>query len=125
MIAAITVNFKREAFFIPGLDIPVYWYGVLFALGYFLSSILFSKLIFNHIRKQDRASSDKTLKKEADSLTQSISFYLLIGLVIGARVGHVAFYEGFDKLLDLKFLLNIRDGGLASHGATADRKSVV
>jgi prolipoprotein diacylglyceryl transferase len=107
MLSFVTVDFNREAFFLPVLNTPIYWYGVLFALGFYLSTQFLTVLL-----------SSKMDKKEAEKLTQNLTIYILFGLVLGARIGHVAFYEGIDKLFDLKFLLSIRDGGLASHGAT-------
>ncbi len=60
---------------------------------------------------------DLLSKSMIEKLVHSLSLYLMIAIVLGARVFHVAFYDGFDQLFDFNHLVNFRDGGLASHGA--------
>ena len=79
------------------------WYGLLFALSFY-----FGYLIINQMFKKEGVP-----QKVLDQLTT----YMLIGTVIGARLGHVLFYEPawyFSHPLDI---LKIWEGGLASHGA--------
>jgi len=83
--------------------ISVRWYGALFATGLALNYMLI-RWAFKK-RKYD-------LKK-----LDSVVFYLFFGLVIGARMGEVLFYEPayfFSHPLDI---VKIWQGGLSSHGA--------
>jgi prolipoprotein diacylglyceryl transferase len=59
------------------------------------------------------------MKKEKNDLTipDTLLYYLAIGTIVGARVGHCFFYEPAYYLAHPMDILKIRDGGLASHGA--------
>ncbi|MCX6987622.1 MAG: prolipoprotein diacylglyceryl transferase [Chlamydiae bacterium] len=50
-------------------------------------------------------------------LSESIAFACMLGAVIGARLGDVFFYQGWNLLIQDPFLIfRIWEGGLASHG---------
>jgi len=80
------------------------WYGVLFALGFVVSTP-----VFNHIFRSENVSP-----RWVDVLTM----YMVVGTVVGARLGHIFFYEPDILLKDPLEVLKIWHGGLASHGAT-------
>lgn len=45
--------------------------------------------------------------------------FVLVGTLIGARLGHLFFYRSLESLLaDPLIFFNFREGGMASHGAT-------
>lgn len=110
-ILAYMVDFKREAFVIPFLNISIYWYGILFGLGFLLTANHLKSLILG-----SKDQSDKEKSKNCEVLMQALSFYSILGIVVGSRLFHVAFYDGLDKLFNWTYLVSIRDGGLASHG---------
>lgn len=87
---------------IPGLDIPR-WYSLLFAGGFVISYFIVS----HFFRKEGKHVSD------VDRLTM----YMVLGTVIGARLGHVIFYEPDRYLSNPIDILKTWEGGLASHGA--------
>jgi phosphatidylglycerol:prolipoprotein diacylglycerol transferase len=87
----------------PDGPVPVRWYGLLFALGFFLGQIIISRIF--------RAEGKP--EKDVDALT----YYMIIATVLGARLGHCLFYEGDVYLRDPLRILKIWEGGLASHGA--------
>lgn len=62
---------------------------------------------------------NKMLKKEGLSvkLTDSMFMYTFIATIVGARIGHCMFYETSYYLTHPLEILNLRQGGLASHGA--------
>ena len=80
------------------------WYGLLFALGFVLSTP-----VFQHIFR-----SEKVSPRWVDVLT----IYMVVGTVVGARLGHILFYEPGILLRDPLEVIKIWHGGLASHGAT-------
>lgn len=84
--------------------LPVRWYGLLFALGFF-----FAYLMLSYIYKQE-----KVPLKNLDTLT----VYVFIATVIGARIGHCFFYEYDYYMAHPIEIFKIWEGGLASHGAT-------
>jgi phosphatidylglycerol---prolipoprotein diacylglyceryl transferase len=83
--------------------VSVRWYGLLFAMsfvvGYFIMLRIFRK---EHI---------------PEPMLDQLSMYMLIATVVGARLGHVLFYEPASYLAHPLDILKIWQGGLASHGA--------
>lgn len=61
----------------------------------------------------------KMLKKENldQSLNDSIFLYAFISCIVGARIGHCMFYDVDHYMANPLQVLNLREGGLASHGA--------
>ena len=58
-------------------------------------------------------------KKEGKNpaLVDQLTIYMVLGTIIGARLGHVLFYEPEKYLGNPLDILKIWEGGLASHGA--------
>src|SRR5579863_8224431 len=99
------------SFHIPFLDRPLLWYGFFFALGFFLVYWIFSfslkKTLLNY----------QVDKREISWLTEKIGFYILIGAVIGARLGDLLFYQSWDYNMQHPLsMIKFWEGGLASHG---------
>ncbi|MHA7129113.1 prolipoprotein diacylglyceryl transferase [Algoriphagus namhaensis] len=87
---------------IPGWSRPP-WYSILFALGFIISQ-QFMIWFF---------------KKEGQNpeLVDRLTVYMVLATIIGARLGHVLFYEPARYLSDPIEILKVWEGGLASHGA--------
>jgi phosphatidylglycerol:prolipoprotein diacylglycerol transferase len=83
--------------------ITLRWYGLLFAMGFLLGYLIFQK----YFRK------DGITLELLDKLT----IYMVLGTVIGARLGHCLFYDARHYLSNPIEILKIWEGGLASHGA--------
>lgn len=83
--------------------ITVRWYGVFFALGIFFALTVTKKIcrIYNY----------ENIKLD------SLFNYIVLGTVIGARLGHCLFYNPSYYLKNPFKILYIWEGGLASHGA--------
>lgn len=81
----------------------VRWYGVLFALGF-----VFGYMILLRIFRTENVPV---------RLLDSLTTYMIIGTLIGARLGHCFFYEPEYYLAHPSKILQIWEGGLASHGA--------
>ena len=79
------------------------WYGVLFASGFLIGQ----QIIFYIFRREG--------KKEKD--VETLTVYLIISTILGARLGHVLFYEPEKYLPNPIDILKVWEGGLASHGA--------
>ncbi len=80
------------------------WYGLMYVLG-FLASYL---LVRYQIKKKDLDFS----KSEVENLY----FYLILGLMVGARLGYVLFYDLKAYLADPFEILAIWHGGMSFHG---------
>lgn len=102
MIAYIHWNVSPEIFSIGPFTIR--WYGFLFAsgflIGYYLMQVIYK-------REQKPVAHLDTLL-----------WHVILGTVIGARLGHCLFYEPAHYLANPLEILKIWEGGLASHGGT-------
>ena len=79
------------------------WYGLLFAMSFAVGYII----MLRFFRKENLP----------ESLLDKLSMYMLIATVVGARLGHVFFYEWGYYSHHLGEILMVWKGGLASHGA--------
>lgn len=95
-------NVDPEIFSIGPLSIR--WYGLLFALGFVIGQRILTKIYV----AEGRTEGDVDV----------ITLYMIIGTVIGARLGHTLFYAPDYYLSNPIEILKIWEGGLASHGAT-------
>ncbi len=84
------------------LGLPVRWYGILFLSGFLLGIWLFSKFY-----KREGLPS---------VLLDPILWATLLFALIGARLGHVLFYQPEEYLANPIEILKVWHGGLASHG---------
>ena len=92
--------------------IALRWYGILFALGF-----LISQQILYHIHRKEG-------KPDAD--VETLTIYMIVATILGARLGHVIFYQPeiiwqdpLGILLPFEFTPEFRFTGLqglASHG---------
>lgn len=78
------------------------WYGVLFALGFIIGYQIMSYIF----KRENKNPKD----------LESLVFYVIIGTVVGARLGHCFFYEPEYYLQNPQEILMVWHGGLASHG---------
>jgi phosphatidylglycerol---prolipoprotein diacylglyceryl transferase len=102
LLTALVWDFSNTAFHIGTWSVR--WYGILFALGFFVGQIILTRIY--------------EAEGKPASLVDVITFYMIIGTVVGARLGHCLFYEPEQYLKNPLEILKIWHGGLASHGAT-------
>ena len=84
--------------------ITIRWYGLLFAAG-FMAGFYMMQGIYRRERYDPR---------HLDTLL----LYMVLGTLVGARLGHCLFYEPDVYLRDPLRILKVWEGGLASHGGT-------
>jgi prolipoprotein diacylglyceryl transferase len=96
---AIHWNFNPQI--INGYDTPNY-YGLLFITGLMLG--------YTHIKRTFK--SEHVPEKYLDKLL----IFVLVGTIVGARLGHVFFYDWDKYKNDLISIFKTWEGGLASHG---------
>ncbi|PEN14448.1 prolipoprotein diacylglyceryl transferase [Longibacter salinarum] len=78
------------------------WYGLLFGIGFLLSFYAMRSIFL------------REGKPEHD--VDTLLYWILGGTVIGARLGHVLFYDPGYYLTHPGQILQVWEGGLASHG---------
>ena len=84
--------------------ITLRWYGLFFMLPFVLGTF-----VLTHIYRSERTSPQ---------WVDVITIYVLIGTIVGARLGHMLFYDFEALMADPIVVFKIWQGGLASHGAT-------
>ncbi len=101
---------QPELFRLPIVHWPILWYGVLFALGFILGFPIFVSLLTRFLGPGQ--------KRTATQIADRLTIYMILGTVIGARLGHFLFYERPSAYLTRPWeLFCTWQGGLASHGA--------
>lgn len=80
----------------------VRWYGILLATGFLLAYLILSKIFKKEGLKQD--------------LIDRFAIVVIVGVVLGLRLGHCLFYNPGYYLNNPVEILKIWEGGLASHG---------
>ncbi|AWD32666.1 Prolipoprotein diacylglyceryl transferase [Candidatus Kinetoplastibacterium sorsogonicusi] len=85
--------------------IKIYWYGIMYLVGFFLAYVLGSKFI-----KKNKFI--KISKKEFEDLIH----YLAIAIIVGGRLGYVLIYELSNFLKNPINILYIWEGGMSFHG---------
>jgi len=83
-------------------SIKIHWYGAIFALAF----IIGLKIMENIFKKEN---------KNIEELDSGL-IYVMVGTVVGARLGHCLFYDPAYYLSNPLEILMIQKGGLASHG---------
>lgn len=78
------------------------WYGLLLATGFMLSYLIMAKVMQKEGFKQE--------------IIDKFSIYIIIGVIVGLRLGHCLFYDPVYYLSNPLEIIKIWQGGLASHG---------
>jgi len=120
MLPTIYWDPNPEIFTVPFLHFPILWYGVFFALGFWFSFLIVVRILTRYFRLQHPAKRMDAAKLEerARLLVDRLTVYIVIGTILGARLGHFIFYEHPSQYLaDPLEFFRFRNGGLASHGA--------
>ena len=100
MLSYVTWNVDPELFTVFGREIR--WYGMLWVIGLIVAVFIVQRIFDN----------EKLPQKWFDSLF----IYMMLGIILGARLGHCLFYEPVYYLSNPLEILKIWEGGLASHG---------
>ncbi len=102
-------NVSPEIFSVGFLHIR--WYGLLFAGSFLVGLFLMSKIF----KKENKSEED----------LNDLVWYMILGTVIGARLGHCLFYNPAYYLSHPMDILMVWKGGLASHGAAVGILSAI
>ncbi len=102
MLTYITWSARPDLFILGGWEVR--WYGLFFAIGFYLGLLMMTKMFAN--------------EKVKESWADSLFIYVIVATVIGARLGHVFFYAWDYYSQHLLEIFKIWEGGLASHGGS-------
>lgn len=105
-------NLKPDIFSISlfGFEFSLRWYAVSYILG-FIAAILIMKFFIRR-RALWNKSSPPMDEPQADALLT----YLIIGVIVGGRLGYVCFYNLNFYLSEPLAILRVWDGGMSFHG---------
>ena len=84
--------------------VTVRWYGLMFAIGFLIGYEVVYR-IFKHEGAPERWLG-------------SLFIYVVVATIVGARLGHVFFYDWTYYKEHLGEIFKVWEGGLASHGGT-------
>lgn len=106
MLAHLFWDPNGTLFTIPYVGREVKWYGLLFAVGFYLAYHVALRLF------------TVLLKAPAKKYVDELFTFVFVGTLVGARLGHYVFYHHPSEYIGNPFVLfSVWDGGLASHGA--------
>lgn len=100
MFLSVTWDVNPTLFEVLGREIR--WYGLLWVIGLIVAVYIVQK-IYKHERLPEK-------------WFDSLFVYMMLGIILGARLGHCLFYEPEYYLANPIKILKIWEGGLASHG---------
>jgi phosphatidylglycerol:prolipoprotein diacylglycerol transferase len=84
--------------------IRVSWYGMMYVFGFIISYLL----VRYQVKKKDFGISLQEV--------QDLYFYLILGLIVGARLGYVLFYDLQMYLSNPLEIFAVWHGGMSFHG---------
>jgi phosphatidylglycerol:prolipoprotein diacylglycerol transferase len=85
-------------------SLEVRWYGLMYLLGFTASYLL----VRYQIKKRTPGINTR--------IVDDLYFYLILGLIIGARLGYVVFYNPAQYLRNPLEILALWHGGMSFHG---------
>lgn len=118
IIAWLYWNPHRDLFTIPYFDHPVTKYGVCFVLG-LLSAYWILIYLFKQNYHELSSKTEMPPSEWAHFITDRMTWFVVGGTIIGARLGHVFFYGWPYFQHHPGEILQVWKGGLASHGGVA------
>ena len=104
MLMYITWDVDPELFTIFGREIR--WYGLLWVIGLIVAVVIVQKIF----------EKEKLPEKWFDSLF----VYMMLGIIVGARLGHCLFYEPAYYLANPLEILKIWEGGTSHTGGSRE-----
>jgi phosphatidylglycerol:prolipoprotein diacylglycerol transferase len=97
--------------------VSVHWYGFMYLLGFVASYLLVRRQIFEGAQDFPPESREELVVSELKRLDELL-FYLVLGVILGGRLGYVIFYNLPYYLRDPKEILAVWHGGMSFHGGT-------
>ncbi|MDT2071996.1 MAG: prolipoprotein diacylglyceryl transferase [Planktomarina sp.] len=103
-------TFSGHDFSIGGFELAIRWYALAYITG-----IIFAGWVMRlAIRRPNLWPNSKVALNEKN--LDDLITWLIIGIILGGRLGYVLFYQPFYYLSDPIAALRIFDGGMSFHG---------
>jgi prolipoprotein diacylglyceryltransferase len=107
-LQVITWDVSPEIFRIGSF--AVRWYGLLFASSFFFGWIMMNRIFKN--------------EKIGEEVLDRLTIYMILGTIIGARLGHCLFYEPMDYLRNPLEIFSLFFREIPQSGKNAYRSAV-
>nr|MDK2850253.1 phosphatidylglycerol---prolipoprotein diacylglyceryl transferase [Candidatus Cloacimonadota bacterium] len=104
MLSFPNINPEIASFSLLGLDLHIRWYGLFYVL-----SFIFAYFLYRPLMKY------KKIELERD-VYESLIFYLMLGVIVGGRLGYVLFYNLRYYLSNPFAIFAVWEGGMSFHG---------
>ena len=95
------------------------WYGLMYALGFLASYALVRsqvKKAASRLAGKERKATGEEAALLPDAFLDALYTYLVAGLVLGARLGYVLFYDFSTYLHEPLEIFRVWHGGMSFHG---------
>jgi prolipoprotein diacylglyceryl transferase len=92
------------------------WYGVWFVLGLALGYIIFIQMVKRNLESSKQFGGFSSAKEASFFLTDRLLWAVILGILIGSRLGFVLFYDWAYFKEHPGQIVKVWNGGLASHG---------
>ena len=93
-----------------GFDLSLRWYAVSYIVGFFCAIWL-----MKYFLKRKQLWPNKIAPMDTDSADNLLT-YLILGVIVGGRLGYVIFYNFNYYLYNPAQILRVWDGGMSFHG---------
>ena len=105
-------NISPEIFSISvgGLEVALRWYALSYLVGFFLALYIMKSFV-----QKDYLWPSNQAPLRADQ-PEAMLTYLIVGVIIGGRLGYVLFYNSEYYLFNPIDVIKIWDGGMSFHG---------
>lgn len=105
-------NISPEIFSIniAGIEFALRWYAVSYILGFIVAILL-----MKYFLRRGKLWPHRTAPMDVDQ-AESIITYLILGVILGGRLGYVLFYNFEFYLAHPINIIRIWDGGMSFHG---------
>lgn len=100
--------------YLPKSKLGITWYGFLFSTGLIISYTLFGKVVEED---RQRRGANAPSKQSISTWRDQLFTWVFVGVIGGARLGEVLFYDPQYYARHLREIPQIWQGGLSSHGA--------
>ena len=110
MIAFPNISPEIFSFNIGGFEVALRWYALSYIIGFILA-LYVMKFFLN----REYLWSYKTAPMDIEQADSFLS-YLILGVILGGRLGYVFFYNFEFYMENPEAILRVWDGGMAFHG---------
>jgi phosphatidylglycerol:prolipoprotein diacylglycerol transferase len=96
--------------------IALRWYGLMYAAGFALSYLLVRRQIQKSVASPKKKNRDRDEAAPSVPFLDSLYTYLVLGLILGARIGYILFYDLKSYLNSPLEIFAVWHGGMSFHG---------